>query len=53
MIVDDTIATLYIDDVALNTRMYRKPGGAVSLGVTDGSLKAVNIEIAKGLKRQS
>ena len=26
IIVDDTIATLYVDGVALNTRMYTNPG---------------------------
>ena len=27
IIVDDTIATLYVDGVALNTRMYTNTGG--------------------------
>ena len=34
LIVDDTIATIYIDGVALNTRMYTKPGD--SLGRAKG-----------------
>ena len=28
VICDDTIATIYIDGVALNTRMYARPGQA-------------------------
>lgn len=50
MIVDDTIATLYVDGVALNARFYTKPGEAVKLFVTDGTLKATNISWAKGMK---
>ena len=28
MIVDDTIATIYVDGVALNARAYKRPGKA-------------------------
>jgi len=31
LIVEDTIATLYLDGVALNTRMYHKAGQALAL----------------------
>ena len=31
LVVDDTIGTLYVDGVALNVRMYERPGE--SLGV--------------------
>ena len=46
IIVDDTIATLYVDGVALNTRMYTKPGEGICLGVTDGSAVFENQSIA-------
>jgi len=51
LIVDDTIATLYVNDIALNTRMYKHLGDCVSLGVTDGTLEISNAQIARGLKR--
>jgi len=46
IIVDDTIATLYVDGVALNTRMYTNPGEGICLGVTDGSAVFENQSIA-------
>jgi beta-fructofuranosidase len=51
VIVDDTIVTIYVNDVALNTRMYRRPGECVSFSITDGSLWVSNISLAKGLKK--
>lgn len=50
LIVDDTIATIYVNGVALNTRMYTKPGNSIGMFVTDGSLKINNASIARGLK---
>ena len=50
MIVDDTIATLYVDGVALNARMYQRPGDALSMFVTDGELSIRNATIARGLR---
>lgn len=50
LIVDDTIATLYVDGIAMNTRFYTKPGESISFFVTDGNLEINNIRIAKGLK---
>ena len=50
MIVDDTIATLYVDGVALNTRVYRKFGGTVSVFATGGSLQVSGCQVAKGLR---
>ena len=50
LIVDGTIATLYLDDVALNTRMYLKPGDSLGLFVTDGELTMRGASIARGLK---
>ena len=46
IIVDDTIATLYVDGVALNTRMYTNSGEGICLGVTDGSAVFENQSIA-------
>ena len=51
LIVDGTIATIYVNGVALNARMYTKPGEALSMFVTDGGLKITNASIAKGLKK--
>ena len=46
IIVDDTIATLYVDGVAMNTRMYTKLGRESAWGVTDGSAVFENQSIA-------
>ena len=50
LIVDDTIATLYVDGVALNARAYRKFGTAVSAFATDGSVELKNITLSRDLK---
>ncbi|MCO6559292.1 MAG: DUF4975 domain-containing protein [Bifidobacterium sp.] len=50
VVVDDTIATIYVDGVALNARMYQKPGDDLSMFVTDGSLKIANASVARGIK---
>jgi len=50
VIVDDTIATLYVDGVALNTRMYAKPGRAISVYAVDGSLTVDHAVLATGLR---
>lgn len=49
MILDDTIVTLYVNGVALNSRIYEKPGDALSIFVTDGTAEVRNISIAGGL----
>ena len=46
IIVDDTVVTLYVDGVAMNTRMYAKPGEGICLGVIDGSAVFENQSIA-------
>lgn len=50
LIVDDTIATLYIDGVALNTRMYAKAGQALSIYAVDGALTVQTVTLETGLK---
>jgi beta-fructofuranosidase len=50
IIVDDNIATLYVDGVALNARMYAKAGQALSIYVVDGSLTLANAALETGLK---
>ena len=50
MIVDDTIATIYVDGVALNARAYKKPGETLSLFASEGTLKVSNCSVVKGLK---
>ncbi|WP_130860253.1 GH32 C-terminal domain-containing protein [Gracilibacillus phocaeensis] len=53
LIVDDTIATLYIDGVALNVRMYNKGGTALSVYVVEGDLQiAAESNLSKELKNQ-
>lgn len=49
IIVDDTIATLYVDGVALNTRMYAKPGQALAVYVVDGEMTVENAHLATKL----
>jgi beta-fructofuranosidase len=50
IIADDTIATLYVDGVALNTRMYAKAGQALAIFVVDGQLRLESAVIEAGLK---
>ena len=51
MIVDDTIATIYVDGVALNARAYKRPGESLSLFASEGSLKVTNCKVTTGLKK--
>lgn len=46
MIVDDTIATIYVDGVALNARLYTKPGDGLGIFVSEGSVRVENITIS-------
>jgi beta-fructofuranosidase len=50
LIVDGAIGTLYVDDIALNVRMYRRPGEGISVSVTDGALELNAISLARSLK---
>lgn len=50
VIVDDTIASLYVDGVALSARMYARPGQALSIFVVSGSLTLTDAVLATGLK---
>jgi len=50
LIVDDTIATVFLDDVAMNTRMYCHPGDTLGLSVCNGSIEITNAKISRGLK---
>lgn len=50
MILDDTIATIYVDGVALNTRFYQRFGQFLSLFVTDGTLTVTNAGQSKTIK---
>lgn len=50
IIVDDTIATVYVDGVALNVRMYAKSGSSIAMYVVDGELEIKSSSIEKGLK---
>jgi beta-fructofuranosidase len=46
IVVDDTIATLYVDGIALNARMYRKAGRQLSVDVVDGSVEVESASLA-------
>jgi len=50
IIADDTIATLYVNGVALNTRLYAKPGQALAVYVVDGTLTLAGATLASGLR---
>jgi beta-fructofuranosidase len=49
IIVDDTIATIYVDGVALNTRLYAKAGQALAVYVVDGRLTIQDPIVEGGL----
>lgn len=53
LVVDDTIGTLYVDGVALNVRMYERPGESLGVFATDGTVEVRNASIARGLKRRT
>lgn len=53
IIVDDTIATLYVDGVALNTRLYKRRGGNVAAFVTSGLLKLTHISVSNKIKEMN
>ncbi len=50
IMVDDTIATLYVDGVALNTRLYAEAGQALAVYVVGGTLTVENAVLAAGLQ---
>ncbi|GAA2238671.1 glycosyl hydrolase family 32 [Herbiconiux moechotypicola] len=52
VVVDDTIATLYVDGVALNARLNTKPGSALTLGVVEGSAVFTDTSIRRSLKER-
>ena len=51
LIVDDTIATLYVDDVALNSRFYGKFGTGLSISAFDGSISVSDCAVSHELNR--
>ena len=51
IIIDDTIATLYVDGVALNTRMYSKPGDSISMFVDEGTMAIDNCSFSNKLNK--
>jgi len=51
LVVDDTIGTLFVDDIALNVRMYNEYGTAIAMSVTGGLLNLEGAKIANGLKK--
>ena len=50
MIVDDTIATMYVDGVALNVRAYKRMGESLSVFGYGGQIKVSNCRVTKNLK---
>ena len=47
IIADDTIATLHINGVALNARMYTQPGDGIVLAAEDGTAVFKDMSFAK------
>jgi len=45
VLVDEDIATLYVDGVALNARMYAKAGSGLAVQVVDGELDVVSATV--------
>jgi len=46
IVVDGSIATIYVDDVALNARMYDQRGASIAASVVDGTLTLTDVTIA-------
>ena len=51
IIADDSIATLYVDGIALNTRMYGHFGDGICISVVDGAAEFSGMSIARELKK--
>lgn len=51
IIVDDTIATIYVDGVALNARLYTKPGDSIGIFASEGIIEVSNCSFAKKLNK--
>ncbi|WP_188896519.1 glycosyl hydrolase family 32 [Microlunatus endophyticus] len=47
IIVDETIATLYVDGVALNVRRYAEPGKAIGVDIVDGEVEILSSTLAE------
>lgn len=47
MIVDDTIAVIYVDGVALSARIYTKPGDGLGVFASEGSVRVENCRVSK------
>lgn len=52
LIVDDTIATAYVNGVAMNTRAYQRFGNCIGAAVIDGGLEVTNASISRNLSRK-
>lgn len=50
LVVDDTIATIYINGVALNSRLNTKPGSALVLSVVEGAVTLSAPTIHRGTR---
>jgi beta-fructofuranosidase len=50
--VDDTLATIFLGDIAMNTRMYKRPGDTIGISVTNGFVKISHARISKELKKR-
>ena len=51
LIVDDTIGTIYVNGVALNARLYTKPGDALGIFASEGTIQVENCSISTELKK--
>lgn len=52
LIVDNDIATLYVNGTALNVRLCDRPGNAFSITVTDGAIKTRGTKISTEINQQ-
>lgn len=43
VLVDDTVLVVYVDGIALGTRMFDRGGGSIGLFVDDGSARFLNV----------
>lgn len=50
MIVDDTIATIYVEGVALNARLYTKPGDGLGIFAAEGTVRIENCTVSTKLR---
>ena len=47
LVVDESVATVFVDDIALSTRIYSPAGSTIAVAVTDGSVAIIGASVSE------